>query len=300
MSGFAGTGSGAITFTVIKSATQPSTCTGGSWSQLGATVALNTGSPNGSYSPTASWKPTSAGTYWWYASWPGNTNNNAANSSCPPVAETIVTDPDAFQVSNPGDQVAGTPFSVTITAQLAAGGTDTSYTGSKTITFTGPASSPNGTAPVYPASVSFTNGVGTATITLYNAASTTLTATQGAITGTTSPPPFQVKAANVQLAFSACPPSDTRKNKSSAEQVSRGNDPYGNADPNVGTPITVTLSSNGGGSWSPGSTSILAGQTASSASSFTSPNSAGVSVTLTAHTTTAGYTDGTCTFTTTN
>jgi len=42
-------------------------------------------------------------------------------------------------------------------------------------------------APSYPASVSFSGGLGTASITLYDAsATTTLTATQSSVTGTTS------------------------------------------------------------------------------------------------------------------
>ena len=41
-------------------------------------------------------------------------------------------------------------------------------------------------SPVYPANVTFTNGVGTATITLYNAASTTLSATDGTKTGSST------------------------------------------------------------------------------------------------------------------
>src|SRR5206468_7588941 len=81
---------------------------------------------------------------------------------------------------------------VTITA-VFNGATDTSYTGSKTITFSGPGTAPDGTsAPTYPASVTFTNGVGTASITLYKAETTTLTATQGTITGAS--PSFTVTA----------------------------------------------------------------------------------------------------------
>jgi hypothetical protein len=98
---------------------------------------------------------------------------------------------DAFQLSNPGTRTAGTAFNVTITA-VFNGATDTSYTGSKAITFSGPVTSPSGTAPSYPASVTFTNGVGTANITLYKAQTTSLTATQGAITGTS--PSFTVNA----------------------------------------------------------------------------------------------------------
>ena len=64
---------------------------------------------------------------------------------------------------------------------------DVGYTGSKTLVWSGPLNSPSGQAPSYPSTattVTFTEGVGTATaITLYDALSTTLTATEGTIAG---------------------------------------------------------------------------------------------------------------------
>ena len=82
-------------------------------------------------------------------------------------------------------QTAGTPFTIgTITAQLYGGGTDTTYAGVKTLTFTGPSTSPKGNAPTYPATVTFVNGIASnVSITLYTAETTTLTATQGLVTG---------------------------------------------------------------------------------------------------------------------
>jgi hypothetical protein len=101
----------------------------------------------------------------------------------------VTVPPDIFGISAIGaSQTAGTQFTVgTITAQLYSGGTDTSYTGTKTLTFSGPGTSSKGNAPTYPASVTFTNGIATnINITLYKAETTTLTATQGAITGTSN------------------------------------------------------------------------------------------------------------------
>lgn len=92
---------------------------------------------------------------------------------------------DSFSVSTPSP-TAGAPFTETITATLPAGGTDVAYTGTQAVTFTGPSASPNGTSPSYPASVAFVAGVGTASITLFDAQTTTLTATQGSITGTSA------------------------------------------------------------------------------------------------------------------
>ena len=51
------------------------------------------------------------------------------------------------------------------------------------MTFSGPAKSPNNTSPSYPSSVTFSSGVGSATITLYDAQTTTLKASQSAISG---------------------------------------------------------------------------------------------------------------------
>jgi hypothetical protein len=82
---------------------------------------------------------------------------------------------------------AGTPVTgVTLTAEDADGNTVTSYSGSKSITWSGPASSPNGTAPTLPTgTVSFTSGASTTalSVTFTHAGSQTLTATQGTATG---------------------------------------------------------------------------------------------------------------------
>ena len=77
------------------------------------------------------------------------------------------------------DTDGGTAFNETLTALDAYGNTATGYTGAQAVVFSGPSNSPNGHAPTYPASVTFTSGVGTASITLFDAQSTTLTATQG-------------------------------------------------------------------------------------------------------------------------
>ena len=95
----------------------------------------------------------------------------SGNITVEPCADGV-----AFTVANPGTQTAGTAFSETITAADPYGNTASGYTGNQTLTFSGPANSPNGKSPTYPGSVNFTNGVGTATITLYDAQTTTLTA----------------------------------------------------------------------------------------------------------------------------
>ena len=92
-------------------------------------------------------------------------------------------------LSNIGTQTAGTAFNVTITAADPYGNAATGYpNGNHTLTFTGPSNSPNGHVPSYPAQVNFTNGVGTANITLFDAQTTTLTAsaTGPNLTGTSN------------------------------------------------------------------------------------------------------------------
>ena len=191
VSSSSGTTTAAITFMVYgPSASAPGACTttpGGLWAQVG-TITPN---GNGSYSPNVGFTPGSAGTYWYYANFPGDTTNNAASSTCSAaMAKTVVSSPpDTFGISAIGvSQNAGSAITIaTITAQLYGGGTDTTYTGVKTLVFTGPGTSPKANAPTYPATVTFTNGVATnVSFTTYNAETTTLTATQGLITGTSN------------------------------------------------------------------------------------------------------------------
>ena len=89
----------------------------------------------------------------------------------------------SLAVATPSSPSAGGAFDETITALDAYGNTATGYTGEQAVTFGGPSNAPDGTAPTYPATVAFTAGVGTAPITLFDAQSTDLTATQGTLTG---------------------------------------------------------------------------------------------------------------------
>jgi hypothetical protein len=78
-----------ITFRVFgPQAAAPTTCTSG-----GTTVGTATPAGNGTYPSSASFTPSGAGTYWWYASSPADTNNNAAASTCnsPSMTSTVVT-----------------------------------------------------------------------------------------------------------------------------------------------------------------------------------------------------------------
>ncbi len=154
-----------------------------------------------------------------------------------------------FTVSAPSTATAGSSFSVTLTAVTTSGATATGYSGTEVITFTGPASSPGGTAPSYPANVVFTNGVGTATITLYDAQAATLTATQGLATGSAS---ITVAATTAtKLAFTAQPVGGVTEGVAFATQPKVSvEDTYGNvvttSSASISLAIDVYTAGNGG------------------------------------------------------
>ena len=102
----------------------------------------------------------------------------------------------SFSLPTPAEKEAGATISETVTALDAWHNTAKSYAGAKTLLWSGPASSPSGQAPSYPATVTFTTGAGTASIKLYDAQSTTLKATEGTIEGLTGS--FTVKVATTK------------------------------------------------------------------------------------------------------
>ena len=160
--------------TVTYYVTRAGGTVGGNCPSSAATATASTGCTDSgltpgsySYTVTAIWK-----------SWTSTSASAPATVSSGPLTHFVVT--------AAASATAGTAFPVTLTAEDAAGNTVLSYTGSQAITFSGPSNSPGGTAPAYPASVSFSNGVGTASVTLYDAQTTTLTATQGTVSGASS------------------------------------------------------------------------------------------------------------------
>ena len=77
---------GPITFYVTgPSSSAPSTCTGASW------IAAGTAAVSGNATYSSSYIPATAGDYWWYASYDGDTFNGPSHTICPPTAETIVS-----------------------------------------------------------------------------------------------------------------------------------------------------------------------------------------------------------------
>jgi hypothetical protein len=217
-----------------------------------------------------------------------------------------------FSVSTPSAQVAGTPFNVTLTATDTFGN-PLGLEGTQTIAFTGPATSPSGKAPAYPASVSFTAGTGTATVTLYSAAgSVALTATQGSLKGSSGN--FTVAAATAaQLAWTnisqlstgeeeglclfTCTWSGIGRSHTWKANVSV-TDGYGNVVSNVGAGHTISWTpAPAAGSVSPSSLTLpsTGAATTTSQVTYTSPNSnSWTTDTLTAHS--AGFADATVLF----
>ncbi len=150
----------------------------------------------------------------------------------------------SFGLSTPAP-TAGTAFSETLTALDTYGNTATGYTGSKTVTFTGPSSSPGGTAASYPSSVSFSSGVGSGSVTLYDAQSTTLTAKQGAITGTSAS--FTVQPASAaSLVFTTQPAGVTAGSAFTTQPVVTAKDGYGNVATGYAKTLSLSIKSGTG------------------------------------------------------
>ena len=97
-----------------------------------------------------------------------------------------------------GNKTAGTAFDVRVTARNNTT-TDTTYTGSHNLTFSGPGQNTGFAAPSYPASGTFAAGVATVNVTLRKAETVSLAVSEGARTGSTSV--TVVAGAATQLVF---------------------------------------------------------------------------------------------------
>lgn len=104
---------------------------------------------------------------------------------------TVVAAPASrFNLPVPTGVLAGVSFNwPAISAQDQFGNLDKSYAGSKTLTWSGSASSAAGQSAVYTTTVVFTAGISTTPLNtiLYNSASTSLTVNSASVTGTSSP-----------------------------------------------------------------------------------------------------------------
>jgi hypothetical protein len=176
----------------------------------------------------------------------------SANSS---AVEVLVFSKFSLNPSTSGP-TAGVGFTVSITAQDSGGNTITRYAGTQCLTFSGPASSPNSTAPSYPAAgscasgsaVTFANGVATsanaASITLYDAQSVSLTATDNP-SGNNGSTGLTVKPATPnKLGYNPEPPTSGTAGSAVTSFGVSVEDLYGNIETtgNHGSTDAITLS----------------------------------------------------------
>ncbi|MHA8064940.1 invasin domain 3-containing protein, partial [Aquirufa aurantiipilula] len=146
---------------------------------------------NGNYTAIVT-SPTTAGSGVFVATIGGIAVKNGGGSQ---TQSTITFAPGAatkLVVTGTGTQTAGGTQTITVTAKDANGNTATTYTGSHSITFSGAASSLSpSTAPTVAGtnfgtgtSLTFTDGVATASLRLYKAEAATVSATDGTISST--------------------------------------------------------------------------------------------------------------------
>lgn len=157
------------------------------------------------------------------------------------------------ELETAGTKTAGTAFNVRITARIGTA-TDTSYTGSHTLAFSGPGTSPSGATPTYPGPLNFIGGVVTTSVTLPKAETATLTATEASRTGSTSV--TVTGAAPVGIAFDASQTPSASQNCTSGSFIYSGNnlswdpfivvvDTYKNVTQNNATARTITVTVTG-------------------------------------------------------
>jgi hypothetical protein len=208
--------------------------------------------------------------------WASATSSASATTSAPPTLNV------ALAIA--GNKTAGTAFNVTLTATTNGITTNTAYAGTKVITFSGPATSPAGTPPTYPANVVFAAGVGTATVTLPTAETVNLAATDGTISGSTSV--TVVAGAAAQMAYTSsnfsCA-SGTANVGNGGTFTSKLTVYDANMNPKVGArTITLSRTPTAGTTLSSASLSITAANSETTASSSLTIPTGSPTITLTA------------------
>lgn len=139
--------SGSITFEAFgPQPTEPTVCSGGTTVGSATVSADGTyGYFDGTYHPSAGFTPSQVGTYWWYATYSGDSNNAPAASQCgPPVqflTKTVVgqASPSLGSVSAPGSGMAGSKIGASSISAALTGGA--SPGGTITFTVFGPLAS---------------------------------------------------------------------------------------------------------------------------------------------------------------
>lgn len=196
--------------------------------------------------------------------WVGPTATAGATTQAPAGRTFSITSPASTTT-------AGTAVTLTIQAQLA-GVNDGTYTGTKSLTFSGPSASPDGTQPLYGGNVSTTRNVtfdatgkGTIAVTLYAAVAspgTQVTVTEGTTSGT-SPRIVVNAAAPAGLCWvgaTACDNASYDVSPSATRSFTAGLvDTYDNtAKATTAVTVTIGLKSGTVGSVSPSGTQTIA------------------------------------------
>jgi hypothetical protein len=145
---------------------------------------------------------------------------------------------DQFVFSTVGTQTAGS-FSITITAEDQYGNTATSYTGTPSLSDLSGTISPTSTS-------AFVGGVWTGSVTVTLAGSDSITATDGAITGTSNT--FTVTHSSV-VSIAVSPVTQTISAGASQTYSATAADLFGNTWDVTGL-VTWSIDSGAGGSWS--------------------------------------------------
>jgi fibronectin-binding autotransporter adhesin len=162
-------------------------------------------------------------------------------------------------------QVAGSPFDLELRAVDEFGAVDRTYAGEKTISYSGPSNGPNGTAPTYTTTATFANGTATTlATTLKKAETTTITATDGLLTGVASSPLTVTSGDSSRLVFMPPPFTVTAGFAYGGLTVER-QDAFGNpVTTNQAITLTLSSTSTGTATFTPNPAQILQGSSQSS------------------------------------
>lgn len=173
------------------------------------------------------------------------------NSTGGIATKLVVTLPGQTFTSGTGNsgaassQTAGVAFNISLSATDASSNVDTSYSGSQTVSYSGPGNAPNGATPAYTTTVTFTNGqAANIATTLFKAETTTITATNAGLAGVASSSLTVNAAAASQLAFTTSPITVVVGQTSGAITIQR-QDAFKN--PAISGTTTVNLSTTSAG-----------------------------------------------------
>ncbi len=165
------------------------------------------------------------------------------------TASATTATPNFVITLSSGPYTAGTPATVQTVKAMIGASVDTTYSGAKTITWSGLPNSPSSHAPTYPSSaVTFSNGVAnpSSAVTAYAAGSNTLTATDASATAVTGSASFTVAPAGAHsMVFTTQTTgaaASTNTTVFPVQPVVTVEDLYGNTAVSYASPVGLTLS----------------------------------------------------------